>query len=140
MNTIFELLPQNKVLKIGGCEMILITWLTIQGDKPKLVDLGSGDGRIVIEAAKKGYEAVGYEINPWLVLYSRHLAKKQGVADSCKFVLILLMIKIDSVGIGWFLGSRFVANLRNYDIRSRHCNGKIKNQNRYWNACWQLCS
>lgn len=36
-----------------------------------LVDLGSGDGRIVIEAAKKGYSAVGYELNYWLVLYSR---------------------------------------------------------------------
>ena len=38
--------------------------------KDKIVDLGSGDGRIVIAFAEKGYESHGYEINPWLVLYS----------------------------------------------------------------------
>lgn len=37
----------------------------------KLVDLGSGDGRILIAAAKVGAEAVGYEINPMLVRRSR---------------------------------------------------------------------
>lgn len=33
-------------------------------------DLGSGDGRVVIEAARRGYRAIGYEINPFLVLFS----------------------------------------------------------------------
>ncbi len=46
--------------------------------KDKIVDLGSGDGRIVIAFAKKGYEAHGYEINPWLVLYSIINAKISG--------------------------------------------------------------
>ncbi|XP_062939007.1 ATP synthase subunit C lysine N-methyltransferase-like [Cynocephalus volans] len=36
-----------------------------------LVDIGSGDGCIVIVAAKEGFTAVGYELNPWLVWYSR---------------------------------------------------------------------
>ncbi|EEC14740.1 conserved hypothetical protein, partial [Ixodes scapularis] len=37
-----------------------------------LVDLGSGDGRIVFEAAKLGFvPAVGVELNPWLVAYSK---------------------------------------------------------------------
>lgn len=31
-----------------------------------VVDLGSGDGRLLLIAAKKGYTAVGYEINPIL--------------------------------------------------------------------------
>jgi len=35
-----------------------------------IIDLGSGDGRVVIEAAQRGYKAVGYEINPFLVLMS----------------------------------------------------------------------
>jgi hypothetical protein len=35
-----------------------------------IFDLGSGDGRVVIEAAERGYKAVGYEINPFLVLLS----------------------------------------------------------------------
>nr|ACO15041.1 C16orf24 homolog [Caligus clemensi] len=37
----------------------------------KLVDIGSGDGRIVFECAKLGYHATGVELNPWLVLYSK---------------------------------------------------------------------
>lgn len=37
----------------------------------KAVDLGSGDGRIVIALARKGIEAHGYEISPALVLWSR---------------------------------------------------------------------
>ncbi len=36
-----------------------------------IVDLGSGDGKIVIELAKKGFQVDGYEINPFLVKKSR---------------------------------------------------------------------
>lgn len=34
-------------------------------------ELGSGDGRLLKEAGKRGYNAVGYELNPILVLISR---------------------------------------------------------------------
>lgn len=37
----------------------------------RLVDFGSGDGRIVAAAASQGMRAVGYELNPWLVFWSR---------------------------------------------------------------------
>jgi len=37
----------------------------------KLADLGSGDGRIVIEASKRGLESHGFEINPILFLVSK---------------------------------------------------------------------
>jgi len=46
--------------------------LNVQGRN--LVDLGSGDGRVVIEAARHGYKAVGYELNPILVLVARSWA------------------------------------------------------------------
>jgi len=36
----------------------------------KVYDLGSGDGRLVIMAAKKGAKTIGFEINPFLVLIS----------------------------------------------------------------------
>jgi len=36
-----------------------------------VIDLGSGDGLFVIEAARRGAKAVGYEINPILVWWSR---------------------------------------------------------------------
>ena len=48
-----------------------------KGDK--VADLGSGDGRIVVEFAKKGAEAHGYEINPFLVFLSRRKIKKLGL-------------------------------------------------------------
>lgn len=41
----------------------------------KVADLGSGDGRLVIEFAKHGAEAHGYEINPLLVYISRKKIK-----------------------------------------------------------------
>ncbi|XP_031215899.1 ATP synthase subunit C lysine N-methyltransferase isoform X2 [Mastomys coucha] len=55
--------------------------------KGPLVDLGSGDGRIVIAAAKEGFPAVGYELNPWLVWYSRYRAWREGVHGSAKFYI-----------------------------------------------------
>lgn len=41
-----------------------------------LLELGSGDGRILKEAAKRGIRGIGYEINPLLVLYSKLLTFK----------------------------------------------------------------
>jgi hypothetical protein len=53
-----------------------------------LYDLGSGDGRIVIEAAKKtGCRAVGIEIDPDLVDDSRHNAALAGVLDRVRFIV-----------------------------------------------------
>ena len=37
---------------------------------PRVLDLGSGDGRIVIEAKKRGWAGVGVELNPWLYSWS----------------------------------------------------------------------
>ncbi|XP_070775513.1 ATP synthase subunit C lysine N-methyltransferase isoform X2 [Enoplosus armatus] len=50
-----------------------------------LVDIGSGDGRIVIAAAKQGFQASGFELNPWLVWYSRYKAWREGVHRSSSF-------------------------------------------------------
>ena len=49
-------------------------------------DLGSGDGRIVIAAARDfGARGVGIEIDPGLVAYSTELARKAGVGDRVTF-------------------------------------------------------
>ncbi|HTZ41777.1 MAG TPA: methyltransferase domain-containing protein [Candidatus Omnitrophota bacterium] len=45
----------------------------------KMMDLGSGNGKIVIEFAKKGIESHGFEINPLLVLWSRRRIRKLGL-------------------------------------------------------------
>jgi len=47
----------------------------------KVVDLGSGDGRLVIALAQAGAEAHGYEINPILAWLSRWKIKKAKVKD-----------------------------------------------------------
>jgi len=51
-----------------------------------VVDLGSGDGRNVIAAAKRGARGRGVEFNPDMVEYSRRLAEKAGVGDKATFV------------------------------------------------------
>jgi SAM-dependent methyltransferase len=50
-----------------------------------LIDLGSGDGRTVITAAKRGARALGIEYNPEMVALSERTAAKEGVADKAKF-------------------------------------------------------
>ena len=57
------------------------TMLGLLNVKPgeKAIDLGSGDGRLVIEMAKKGAIAYGYEINPLLVLIAKWKIKKLGL-------------------------------------------------------------
>src|SRR5207245_9712951 len=51
-----------------------------------VIDLGSGDGRTVITAAKRGARALGVEFNPDLVALSRRDAAKAGVSDQARFV------------------------------------------------------
>ena len=51
-----------------------------------LYDLGSGDGRIVIEACRfAGVRAVGVEIDPELVERARRNAREAGVSDRAAF-------------------------------------------------------
>jgi precorrin-6B methylase 2 len=51
-----------------------------------LIDLGSGDGRTVISAAKRGVRALGIEYNPDMVELSTQNAAKEGVSDKATFV------------------------------------------------------
>jgi precorrin-6B methylase 2 len=51
-----------------------------------VIDLGSGDGRIVITAAKRGARALGIEYNPDMVALSKRNAAREGVAEKATFV------------------------------------------------------
>jgi precorrin-6B methylase 2 len=51
-----------------------------------LIDLGSGDGRTVITAAKVGNRALGIEYNPELVKLSKKNAAKEGVSGMTQFI------------------------------------------------------
>ena len=94
-----------------------------------VMDLGSGDGRNVIAAAKLGARALGVEFNPDMVALSRRLAQEAGVADKAQFVeadmyeydiskatvmaLFLLPVNMNRLAPKFFNlapGSRIVAN------------------------------
>jgi methyltransferase family protein len=51
-----------------------------------LIDLGSGDGRTVITAAKRGARAIGIEYNPDMVELSKANARAAGVGDRAQFM------------------------------------------------------
>jgi precorrin-6B methylase 2 len=51
-----------------------------------VMDLGSGDGRNVIAAARRGARAIGVEYNPDMVALSRRRAQDAGVADRATFI------------------------------------------------------
>ena len=51
-----------------------------------VMDLGSGDGRNVIAAARRGARAFGFEFNPDMVALSRRKAQEAGVAHLATFV------------------------------------------------------
>src|ERR671910_481301 len=53
--------------------------------KDYVIDLGSGDGRTVITAAKRGVRAHGIEYNPEMVELSKRAAAKEGVSDKATF-------------------------------------------------------
>jgi len=57
------------------------------GPKDFLIDLGSGDGRIVITAAKKlGARGFGVDLDTYLLKIANASAKKEGVSDRAQFV------------------------------------------------------
>ena len=57
------------------------------GPSDYLIDLGSGDGRIVITAAKKhGARGFGVDLDTYLLKIANASAKKEGVSDRARFV------------------------------------------------------
>ena len=60
-----------KAIKMYSNSKNITSTIPSKGISPKLVDLGSGDGRIVFDAARRGFQATGVELNAVLVLYSK---------------------------------------------------------------------
>jgi len=76
------------VIWVPTPQMLVDRMLDMAGLKPddRLVDLGSGDGRTVITAAKRGATARGIEFNPELVTLARRTAEAEGVSKRATFV------------------------------------------------------
>jgi protein-L-isoaspartate O-methyltransferase len=50
--------------------------------KPRrILDMGSGDGKLVVLLARQGYRVDGVELKPWLVWRSRRAIKRAGLGD-----------------------------------------------------------
>ena len=65
------------------------------GEKDVFVDLGAGDGRVVVEAAKKGALAVGVELREKLIEKARRRIAKEGLDGRAK------VVKGDLFRFGW---------------------------------------
>ncbi len=80
--------PGKDVIWVPTPQTTVDRMLDMAGAKPGdyVIDLGSGDGRTVITAAKRGIRAFGVEYNPDMVELSRRNAAKEGVTDRARFV------------------------------------------------------
>ena len=79
---------QDEVPFVVSPEPVTLAMLSIArvGPRDVVLDLGSGDGRIVITAAKRfGARGLGVELSPQLVEQSRDNARRAGVADRAQF-------------------------------------------------------
>jgi precorrin-6B methylase 2 len=80
--------PGKDVVWVPTPQKLVDTMLSIAGVTPAdlVIDLGSGDGRTVISAAKRGAHAIGIEYNPDMVALSRKNAEKAGVNNMTEFI------------------------------------------------------
>ncbi len=51
------------------------------GEGDVFADMGSGDGRVVAEAARRGAVSIGFEIDPFLVMLSKTRIRELGLED-----------------------------------------------------------
>lgn len=81
--------PQSEVAYVQSPDDVAIQMLRLAevGPADNVWDLGSGDGRIVLLAARQfGARGVGIEIEPRLVTASRETARKLKVDDRVEFI------------------------------------------------------
>jgi SAM-dependent methyltransferase len=76
------------VVWVPTADALVQEMLNLANVTPKdlVMDLGSGDGRTVIAAAKRGATAIGVEFNPDMVALSRRNAAAQGVTSRATFI------------------------------------------------------
>ena len=84
----YEGQPGKDVVWVPTPRALVDRMLDLAAVTPKdfVVDLGSGDGRLVIAAARRGARALGVEYDPEMVALSRKNAAEAGVADKATFV------------------------------------------------------
>ncbi|MDQ3065315.1 MAG: hypothetical protein M3Q36_03535 [bacterium] len=76
-----------------------------------MVELGSGDGRMLVAAAKKGINSIGYELNPLLAFYSWVITRRYHKLITIKWANFWNQPLPLCDGIYVFLLDRFMARL-----------------------------
>jgi len=81
-------MPGKDAVWVPSSDAMVEKMLDVAKVTPKdfVMDLGSGDGRTIIAAAKRGAHALGVEYNNDLVELSKRAAASAGVADKASFV------------------------------------------------------
>jgi SAM-dependent methyltransferase len=84
----YEGQPGKDVVWVPSALALVNVMLDLASVTPQdtVIDLGSGDGRLVIAAVKRGARALGIEYNPDMVELSKRNAAREGVADQARFV------------------------------------------------------
>ena len=84
----YEGQPGKDVVWVPTSRVLVEKMLDLAGvtERDFVVDLGSGDGRMVIAAAKRGARALGVEYEPEMVALARRNAAAAGVAERATFV------------------------------------------------------
>jgi len=80
---------RGDVVYVPTPQIVVDEMLTLAkiGPKDFLIDLGSGDGRIVVTAAKKfGAQGFGVDLDSYLLKLANESAKKEGVTERARFV------------------------------------------------------
>jgi SAM-dependent methyltransferase len=90
-----------------------------------LLELGSGDGRILRMAAKKGIKGIGYELNPLLVWYSqaRNWRYRKLISFKCRNFWQVKLPECD--GIYTFLLDKYMLKLDKKIIQEKHKSVKL---------------
>jgi phospholipid N-methyltransferase len=80
--------PGKDVVYWPTAQVLVNTMLDMAKVTPEdyVIDLGSGDGRTVISASKRGARALGIEYNPDLVALSQRNAAREGVTEKAQFI------------------------------------------------------
>jgi hypothetical protein len=97
------------------------------GKQDVLVDIGSGDGVVLRAAAKRGATAIGYELNPILVVIANWLSRGQSGVSSHVANFWLVKLPQETTVIYIFAVSRDIAKItRKLDAEATRLNKSLK--------------
>lgn len=89
-----------------------------------MLELGCGDGRVLIAAAERGWKVVGYELNPLLALLAWARTRRYGAQVTVKWANFWAVTWPDADGIFGFILPRYMSKLHKKVIQD--CRKPVK--------------